>query len=157
MKLVRNTNLVFQLEQELASLRAAADLSRPTPPAHPCDDSLSRFDAPRAHTAPRRSDDDPPGAVATRAEQKRLERFLAALVEQGRADRTVRAYHGDWRHLAHWYRRTFDRPFDLGRLRELDRVDYAHHLRRAHAPATATRRLVFLRLYAAASRLETAP
>jgi integrase len=63
----------------------------------------------------------------------------------------VRAYEGDSRSLASWYRASFGRPLELPQLVGMDTADYFAHLQRTHAPATAARRLVFLKRYVAAA------
>jgi integrase/recombinase XerD len=94
---------------------------------------------------------DPNKDLATTAEWRRLNIFLDGLAERGRATGTVRAYEDDWRSLASWYRASFGRPFDLPQLVGMDTADYFAYLQRTHAPATAARRLVFLKRYVASA------
>jgi site-specific recombinase XerD len=88
-----------------------------------------------------------PGVFATDAEWKRHERFLTTLRERGRRDRTVDAYDSDWRALARWYVDATGQSFDVANITPMDGADYLNFLVRTAKPATAARRLLFLRTY----------
>jgi site-specific recombinase XerD len=90
-----------------------------------------------------------PGAFATDAEWERHERFLTTLRERGRRDRTADAYDSDWRALARWYVEATGQIFDVSNLTPMDGADYLNFLVRTAKPATAARRLLFLRTYVA--------
>jgi site-specific recombinase XerD len=86
-------------------------------------------------------------ALATDAEWERHERFLTTLRERGRRARTADAYDSDWRALARWYVDSTGQSFDVANLTPMDGADYQNFLVRSAKPATAARRLLFLRTY----------
>ena len=106
--------------------------------------------APKARRAPldrghRHDDSEEARDFATDAEWKRHERFLRALQERGRRAATLDAYDKDWRTIARWYLDTTGQSFDLMALTPMDAADYRAFLVRTAKPATAARRLLFLR------------
>jgi integrase len=87
--------------------------------------------------------------LATDAEWKRHERFLTAVCERGCRASTADAYDSDWRAVARWYFGATGEDFDLENLTPMDGADYRGFLIRTAKPATAARRLLFLRTYVA--------
>ncbi len=86
---------------------------------------------------------------ATEAGWSRHERFLVALKERGRRELALSAYDSDWRALARWYLDTTGHSFDLTSFTPMDAADYLGFLVRTSKPATVSRRLLFLKTYAA--------
>ena len=95
----------------------------------------------------------PTTTIASPAERARLDAFLAMLRERARSPATLDAYEKDWRTLARWYVGTTGQAFDLARLTPMDAADYLGFLARTAKPATASRRLLFLRSYLREARV----
>ena len=98
-----------------------------------------------------RSENDDNRDLATDTEWRRHERFLEGLRERRRRPATLDAYDKDWRALARWYAETTGHSFDITTLTAMDAADYSSFMARTTKPATAARRLLFLRTYAAAA------
>ncbi|NDJ53123.1 MAG: tyrosine-type recombinase/integrase [Chloroflexi bacterium] len=92
--------------------------------------------------------DTPP--VST-AEAARIERFLGHLRQQGRNERTLRAYEFDWRHVAQWFYETQAEVFCLTKLDAAAVETYVDWSQEELGlkSSTVNRRLTFVKRYAA--------
>lgn len=73
-----------------------------------------------------------------------VEAWIEHLRQQGRSDKTLRAYRSGLAHLADWYVHSYGQPFDPAALIRRDIVDWKAHQQTVEkaAPATVNQRLV---------------
>jgi hypothetical protein len=64
--------------------------------------------------------------------------WIERLRQQGRGDKTLRAYRLGVTHLADWYRHSYGQPFDPAALIRRDVVDWKAHQQTVEKAAPAT-------------------